>query len=670
MTEKENNVKKTPALDSYGIDITKLAKEGKLEPVIGREKEIKRMAQILSRKKKNNPILLGYAGVGKTAIVHGLAQMINDENISPLLHGKKIIEIDLASMIAGTKYRGQFEERLKSLMNELEQNPNIIVFMDEIHTIIGAGAASGSIDTSNIIKPALANGKMQMIGATTFDEYRTSIGKDAAMERRFQKVTANAPSVEETIEILKQIKGGYEKYHWVEYSDDVLVQLVRLADRYIVDKQFPDKAIDILDEVGSKVRSELLFTKPEEIINLENTIKAVFIEKTASVKLQEYEDAANLRDKERNLLEELELKKEEWLKSSKEKKAIITIDQIGAVVSEMSGVPVTKVTSSENEKLLNLDKELNLRVIGQEKATDAITKSIRKSRLGIRKLGKPGVLLFLGSSGLGKTLCAKVLADVLNGDSSSLIRVNMNEFGEKESGQRLIGAPPGYIGFDEGGELTKKVKNKPYAIVLLDEIEKAHKDVMNIFIQAFDEGFLTDSQGVVVDFRNVIFILTSNIGTQRLREFGGGIGFGVSQTVSNLDGEKILLKALAKEIKSEILNRINTIVVFNILSKENLYKIIDLNIFDLTARVLELGFRFEIDDSVKDLIIKEGYDDKYGARAIERSIEKLVEDTLTELILHGVNQNALIQGHVVNGSVEYNITEAVPAKVSKNKKSI
>lgn len=651
MTQEASNtssIKKTPYLDAYGIDLTKRAREGKIDPVIGRDKEIKRLNQILSRRSKKNGIVVGAPGTGKSAIVYGLAQRIVDQKVSPLLLDKKIIELDMAAMIAGTKYRGQFEERLKGVMNEvIGANNTIILFIDEMHTVIGAGSSSGSgADASNILKPALARGDIQVIGATTLTEYQQNIEKDGAFARRFQKVMVEQSTPEETIQILELLKSKYEEHHNVTYSTEIINTIVKLTHRYITDRQFPDKAIDVLDEVGAATHTESL-PIPDDIIELENEIQSVRTEKELAVKVTDYLLAADLRDKEKAILIKLTTKKDAWLGSTKVTLTKeITEDEVASVVSLMSNVPVNKVNTDENDALLNLDKKLNKVVVGQSKAIETLTKGVKKLRLGIKKTNKPGVFLLLGPTGTGKSLIAKELAKILFGNDTSVVRVNMNEYSEKDSVSKLIGTSPGYIGYEEGGKLTNAIKNKPYCVLLLDEIEKAHPDTFDVFLQMFDEGQLTDGQGVTVDFRNTIIIMTSNIGTKHLKDFGKGIGFNNNSVIESAEAETILLKQVEKTLKPEVLNRIDSIVVFNNLTKENLYEIIDIYIEDLNTRLKEHGHTLKVSDKVKDLIIEKGYDEKYGARVIERAISTLLEDDLTELLLNGLNPGSAVKADV------------------------
>ncbi len=661
MTEKD--VRKTPVLDSFGTDLTKLAKEGKLDPVIGRDKEIKRVGQILSRRKKNNIIIIGFPGIGKTALAHGLAQKIVKQDCSPLLHNKRIVEVDLGALVAGTKYRGQFEERVKAIMNEVEGNPDVILMMDEVHQLIGAGSASGSGDASNLIKPALSSGKMQLIGVTTQDEYQKTIEKDGALNRRFQKIILEPPTAEETVEILNQVKSQYEEHHSVSYSQDTIEYMVKLAERYLADKQFPDKAIDIMDEVGSYVRGERMgLQPPAEIVEKEQLLEQIKAEKTAIVKQQRYEEAAEYRDKERSIIEELRSLKDNWLKSIKEDLVAVHESDVAVIVSAMSGVPVTKVNASENEDLSTLEPRINARVIGQNKAVYAAVKEIQKGRLGIKDPEKPSVLMFLGTTGVGKTELANAIAKEHFDDENALITVNMNEYGEKFSASRIAGAPPGYVGHEDGGELTKKVKMKPYSVILLDEIEKAHPDVWHIFLDVWDKGFLTDSQGFRVDFRNTIFILTSNIGTEKLTKFGKGIGYNKTAIMAADEAENLLLKEVEKGVKAELLNRIDDIIVFNMLDKDSLYKIIDIYLKALQERMTQY-FDFTVKDSVKDLIIKHGYNEAYGARPLRRAITKLVENTLVDVILKGVKKGKTVVADVENDKIVY---EMVVTKKVKN----
>lgn len=654
MSEKET--KKNPLLENFGTDYTQLAIEGKIDLVVGREDEIKRLVQILSRRKKNNAILTGEAGVGKTAILNGLAQKIVSKEVSPLLQNKRLIELDIPALVAGTKYRGQFEERLKGIMLEAEKDSNIILFIDEIHNIIGSGAASGSMDVANIIKPALASGKLQCIGATTSDEYDKSIGKDAALERRFQKVHINPTSNEETVKILLNIKKYYEEHHCVVYSEDVLEYLVQLADRYVTGRQFPDKGIDILDEVGSLVHIQTIVF-PEHIKALEEEKIKVIEEKKISVKNQKYEESAKLRDQEKSLIEEITKETDIWKDTFNKNIIHVTHDHVAAVVSSMTGIPISKIGLEENQRLLNLETELSTKVIGQANAVKLVAKAIQKSRLGIKKTSKPCSLFFLGTSGVGKTLLAKVLSKYLFDDENALIRINMNEYSDKISVSRLIGGAPGYVGYEEGGELTKKIRNKPYSVILLDEIEKAHPDVMDIFLQVLDEGQLSDAQGKVIDFKNTIIIMTSNIGTKKIGEFGGGIGFNKS-IIDDLEIEGLLKKELEKTLKPEVLNRLDNIVVFNKLKHDDLLEIVTIYCNELVNRLKSMGYNLIIGEDVKKLIITQDHEDKYGARVIERTIANYIEDSLTDLILNGVKEGSTIYSFVKDNKVNYSIKES------------
>lgn len=657
-------IKKTPFLEMYGTDFNQLVKDGKVDVVVGRDAEIKRLVQVLSRRKKNNAILTGPAGVGKTALIVGLTHKIVNQEVSPLLENKKIIELDLTTLVAGTKYRGQFEERLKGVMAEVKNDPNIILFIDEIHTIIGTGSAQGSQDVANIIKPALANGNLQLIGATTLDEYDKSIGKDAALERRFQGIYVAPTSNEDTITILENLKGYYQDHHSVKYSTEILHYIIKLAERYIPERNFPDIAIDILDETGSLVHIENLIL-PDSIKLLEEKLNEIKVQKQLVVKQQKYEEATKLRDEERDCMVILKNEIENWKAKFKKNLIEVTKTHVATVVSSMCGVPVTKIGLEENKRLLGIEGCLNEKVIGQANAVKLVAKAIQKARLNIKKTSKPCSLIFLGTSGTGKSLLAKELAKHLFDDENALIRVNMNEYGDKLSTSRLTGGVPGYVGYEEGGELTKKVKNRPYSVILLDEIEKAHPDVMDVFLQVLDEGFLTDGQGKKINFKNTVIILTSNIGTKHLKDFGSGIGYNKSTTVRDeLEVEKILKKELEKKLKPEVLNRIDSIVVFNELKKEDLSKIVDLYVNDLISRVQEMDLILNVSQEVRDLIVEQGYDPKYGARVIERTISNLLEDTLTELILNGYKEGSVINTSVVDNKIKYEV------KFKKKKKWI
>lgn len=665
-SERVGKPGKTPILDTFGNDITELARQGKIDPVIGRDGNIRRISQILSRRKKNNVVVVGDPGVGKTSLAHGLALNIVNQKCSRLLYDKRIVELDMGSLVAGTKYRGDFENRLKAVLGELEQNPNIIVFIDEIHTIIGAGGASGSMDASNLLKPALSSGKFQCIGSTTLEEYQKYFESDGALSRRFQKVIIEPTNVEETIQILENLKERYENHHKVSYPTDIVKEIVKLSDRYISDRFFPDKAIDVMDEVGSSVHMDNLVV-PENIKKIEGDINDIKEQKKEVVRSQRYEDAAKLRDKERELLKALDDAKKIWMDESNIKKVEITYDDIASVVSLMSGIPVNKINTNENKKLLDLENDLNKKIIGQEDAVKIVAKAIRKSRVGLRSPKKPsGVFLFVGASGVGKSQLAKQLAKNMFGSEDNLIRLDMNEFGEKFAVSRIVGAPSGYVGYEEGGELTKAVRNKPYSVILLDEVEKAHPDVFDTFLRVFDEGKMTDAQGTTIDFRNTIIIMTSNIGTKKLVEFGKGVGFNTAAKQQE-ESDDMLMKEVNKHFKPEFINRIDSIVFFNDLTKENLYKIIDIYIEELKSRVSEIGFDMELDNTAKDLIIEKGYDAKFGARAIERTISGEVEDELTELILNGIENGSKLLGKADNGKITFDVEKPKKKRISKTK---
>jgi ATP-dependent Clp protease ATP-binding subunit ClpC len=624
----------TPVLDNFSRDLIKLAEQGKLDPVIGREREIQRIAQILSRRKKNNPIIIGEPGAGKTAIVEGLAMKIFEGDCPQNLCEKRIVSLDMTSIVAGTKYRGQFEERLKVILEELNNNPDIIVFIDEIHTIIGAGNSSGSLDASNIFKPALARGELQCIGATTLDEYREHIEKDGALERRFQKVIVDGATPEQTLEILKRLKVQYEKHHKVSYSDKALEACVQLAGRYITDREFPDKAIDILDEVGAKSQINVKF--PESIEQLKLEAINIKEEKLLVVKQQRYEDAAQLRDKEKKILKKLEDEKKKFESDQQNNRQIITEDMVYEVVSVMTKIPVSKLTSDEAEALLDLEKNLTKSVIGQEEAVSKISKAIRRNRVGIKDPNRPiGSFIFLGSTGVGKTHLAKRLAEEIFGDAEALIRVDMSEYQEKYSMSRLIGSPPGYVGYNEGGQLTEAVKNKPYSVVLFDEVEKANKDIFHLLLQMLDDGFLTDSFGRKINFKNTLIIMTSNIGVKRLQDFGTGVGFDTNSRTGN--NEELKKSFLQKELKNfftpEFLNRVDEIVMFNPLKEAEVQKIVDIELQKLIDRLTKMGYNININDEVRSHIAKIGFDEKYGARPIKRAIQEQIEDLISEEVL-------------------------------------
>jgi ATP-dependent Clp protease ATP-binding subunit ClpC len=628
---------RTPVLDNFGRDLTKMAEEDKLDPIIGREKEIERVAQILSRRKKNNPILIGEPGVGKTAIAEGLALRIVQKKVSRVLFNKRVVTLDLASLVAGTKYRGQFEERMKAVMNELEKSPNVILFIDELHTIVGAGGASGSLDASNMFKPALARGEIQCIGATTLDEYRQYIEKDGALARRFQMVMVDATTPEETIQILNNIKDKYEDHHNVIYTPEAIEACVKLSDRYISDRFLPDKAIDILDEAGARVHINNIHV-PEEILKLEDEVEKIKVEKNRVVKSQKYEEAAQLRDKEKKLLEQLESAKVKWEEESKTKRYMVEEDNVAEVIAMMTGIPAKRIAQNEGAKLLNMKDELAAKVIGQEEAIKKLAKAIQRTRVGLKDPKKPiGSFIFLGPTGVGKTELAKMLATYLFAKEDALIRIDMSEYMEKFSVSRLVGAPPGYVGYEEGGQLTEKVRRKPYSVVLLDEIEKAHPDVFNILLQVLDDGILTDGLGRRVDFRNTIIIMTSNIGVRDLKDFGAGIGFSPKAKQQSMDEvmKSTIQSALKKAFSPEFLNRLDDVVVFNSLDKDHIHKIIDISLGKLFSRITDLGYRIKLTDKAKDFLAEKGYDQQYGARPLNRAIQKYLEDALAEEILKG-----------------------------------
>ena len=630
--KKPNN--DTPVLDSFSTDMTRAAEEGKLDPVVGREKEIERLAQILSRRKKNNPILIGEPGVGKSAIVEGLARRIIEKKVSRVLFDKRVVALDMTSIVAGTKYRGQFEERIRSILNELKKNPNVILFIDEIHTIIGAGSAAGSMDAANMLKPALARGEIQCIGATTLDEYRQSIEKDGALERRFQKVLVEPTTAEETLQILKNIKDKYEEHHNVNYTDAALEACVKLTDRYITDRNFPDKAIDALDEAGSRVHLTNI-SAPKEIEEQEKLIDEMRANKNEAVRLQNFELAASFRDREKQYMERLEEMKREWEETIKENRQTVDAEQIADVVSMMSGVPVQRMAEADELKLKSMRNELLAKVIGQDKAVDTLVKAIQRSRVGLKDPNKPiGTFLFLGPTGVGKTHLAKELAKQMFGSTDALIRIDMSEYMEKFTVSRLVGAPPGYVGYEEGGQLTEKVRRKPYSIILLDEIEKAHPDVFNLLLQVMDEGRLTDSYGRTVNFKNTVIIMTSNIGTRQLKEFGKGIGFAAQlRTDSKEYSRSVITKALNKSFAPEFINRLDEIITFDQLDEEALTRIIDIELKGLYQRIESIGYKLVIDEEAKRYVASQGYDIQFGARPLKRSIQNNLEDGLAELII-------------------------------------
>ncbi|WP_286007886.1 ATP-dependent Clp protease ATP-binding subunit [Barnesiella viscericola] len=628
----------TPVLDNFGTDMTKAAEEGRLDPVVGRDNEIERLAQVLSRRKKNNPVLIGEPGVGKSAIVEGLALRIVQRKVSRVLFDKRLISLDMASIVAGTKYRGQFEERIKAILNELSKNPNIILFIDEIHTIVGAGGATGSLDAANMLKPALSRGEIQCIGATTLDEYRKNIEKDGALERRFQKIMVEPTTPEETLQILKNIKGRYEDHHNVTYTDDALVACVKLTDRYISDRNFPDKAIDALDEAGARVHVSNI-TVPKEIESLEAQIETCREDKINAVKSQNYELAASFRDKEKELQRTLETAKDNWEKQMEQHREIVDEEKVAEVVAMMTGVPVQRIAQAEGNKLLAMAGELKREIIGQDEAVDKVVKAIQRNRVGLKDPDKPiGTFMFLGPTGVGKTHLAKKLAEYLFDSKDALIRIDMSEYMEKFTVSRLVGAPPGYVGYEEGGQLTEKVRRKPYSVVLLDEIEKAHPDVFNLLLQVLDEGRLTDSLGRKIDFKNTILIMTSNIGTRQLKDFGQGVGFSTN-TVSEKDYSRgVIQKALNRAFSPEFLNRIDDIIMFDQLDKKAIFQIIDLELSGFYKRVETLGYHLEITDAAKNFIAEKGYDVQFGARPLKRAIQKYLEDELAEMIIRATVQ--------------------------------
>ena len=659
----------TPVLDNFSKDLNKLAQEGKLDPVIGRKKEILRIAQILSRRKKNNPIIIGEPGAGKTAIVEGLAMMIHNGECPKNLMDKRIVSLDMNSLVAGTKYRGQFEERMKVIIEELQSTPNIILFIDEIHTIVGAGNSSGSLDASNIFKPALSRGEIQCIGATTLDEYRTNFEKDGALERRFQKVVVDPSSKEETLEILKQSKEKYEDHHKVSYDDDTLWTFVELADRYITDREFPDKAFDILDEVGARMQIDIKL--PQEIEDLKEEANKIKQEKLNVIKKQDYEQAAELRDRERGVLSKLEEEKKKFEEHLRSSKRTIPEELVYEVVSNMTKIPISNINLDERNNLINLNDNLNSKVIGQDEAVNKITKAIRRNRMGIKDPNKPiGSFIFLGSTGVGKTYLAKQLAKEIFGSEDNMIRVDMSEYQEKHTISRLIGSPPGYVGHDEGGQLTEQVKNKPYSVVLFDEIEKAHKDIFSTLLQLLDDGHITDSLGRKINFKNCLIIMTSNIGVKRLQEFGAGVGFKTTKSEAVREEEKreILKKELSKFFAPEFLNRIDDVVIFNSLEKQHIDVITKLEIDKLLKRVSEKKYNFVYDQDLIDYISKVGFDETFGARPIKRAIQDKIEDLISEKILMmEIEENKEYVLKVENDEVIVSDKEEKPKKGRKKK---
>lgn len=658
---------KTPVLDNFGRDITKYAEEGRLDPIVGRERELERIAQILSRRKKNNPVLIGEPGVGKSAIAEGLALRIVERKVSRALFNKKIVTLDLASLVAGTKYRGQFEERMKAVLNELEKNPDIILFIDEIHTIVGAGNASGSLDASNMFKPALSRGELQCIGATTLDEYRQYIEKDGALERRFQKVLVEATTPEETVEILNNIKEKYEDHHLVTYSDDAIKSCVSLTTRYITDRYLPDKAIDALDEAGSRVHITNIHV-PVEIIDIENRIEETKAKKTTAINNQKFEEAAKFRDIERKLQEDLDRQKIKWEEESKINREEVTEDNVAEVIAMMTGVPVQRIAQNESERLVNMEDDLEHSIIGQNNAIKKVVKAIQRNRAGLKDPNKPiGTFIFLGPTGVGKTHLAKVLAKYLFDTEDALVRVDMSEYMEKFAVSRLVGAPPGYVGYEEGGQLTEKVRRKPYSIILLDEIEKAHPDVFHLLLQVLDDGVLTDSFGRKVDFKNTIVIMTSNIGSRQLKDFGQGVGFKTTaKKSSKIDYARgVIENALKKAFAPEFLNRIDDVVIFDPLDREDIHKIIDIELGYLFKRVKGLGYQIDVTSKAKDFIVDKGWDEQYGARPLKRAIQKYIEDPLAEEII----RTKLAEGDKIK--VDYKAdAEELKFDIIKQKKAV
>ena len=628
----ENNQNDTPVLDKFGNDITKAAEDGNLDPVVGRATEIERIIQILSRRKKNNPVLIGEPGVGKSAIVEGLAIRIKEHKVSRLLFDKRIISLDMAAVVAGTKFRGQFEERIKAIIDEAKKNPNVILFIDEIHNIVGAGNSQGTMDAANLLKPALARGEIQCIGATTLDEYRKNIEKDGALERRFQKIIVEQTSAEETLQILHNIKNNYEEHHNVKYTDRALEACVKLTQRYVSDRFFPDKAIDALDEAGSRVHVGNV-NAPKEIEEIEEKIAATNELKLKAAQAQNFEEAASLRDSVRNLQAELDNKKEEWEADLRNHREVVDEDKIAEVVAMMTGVPVQRIAQTESSRLLNMGDELKSSIVGQDEAIDKIVKAIQRNRVGLKDPNRPiGTFMFLGPTGVGKTHLAKKLSEFLFDSKDSLVRIDMSEYMEKFSVSRLVGAPPGYVGYEEGGQLTEKVRRHPYSVVLLDELEKAHADVFNMLLQVMDEGRLTDSLGRSVDFKNTIIIMTSNIGTRQLKDFGNGIGFNTGGSTTDF-AHGVIQKALNKTFSPEFLNRVDDIVMFNELDKQALNKIIDIELGGFFKRVKEMGYTLDVTENARNFLVEKGYDKQFGARPLKRAVQQYLEDDLAEMIL-------------------------------------
>ena len=665
-SQKGSKKSKTPVLDNFGRDLTRLAEENKLDPVVGREKEIERVSQILSRRKKNNPLLIGEPGVGKSAIAEGLALRIINKKVSRILYNKRVVTLDLASLVAGTKYRGQFEERMKAVMNELEKNDDIILFIDEIHTIVGAGGATGSLDASNMFKPALARGEIQCIGATTLDEYRQYIEKDGALERRFQKVMVEPTTVEETIEILMNIKGKYEDHHNVNYTDEAIIACVKLTNRYMTDRFLPDKAIDALDEAGSRVHI-VNMDVPKQILELETQLEDVRELKNSVVKKQKYEEAAKLRDDEKRLEKELMAAQERWEAESKMHRETVSDENVADVVSMMSGIPVNRIAQTESNKLAELPDLIKGFVIGQDEAVAKVAKAIQRNRAGLKDPNKPiGSFIFLGQTGVGKTQLAKILAKELFDSEDTLIRIDMSEYMEKFAISRLVGAPPGYVGYEEGGQLTEKVRRKPYSVILLDEVEKAHPDVFNMLLQVLDDGYLTDSLGRKIDFRNTIIIMTSNIGARQLKDFGQGVGFGTAAKKAQADSHQksVIENALKKAFAPEFLNRIDDVIVFNPLEREHIHKIIDIELDKLFGRIKDIGYDLSLSEKAKDYIAEKGFDKQYGARPLKRAIQKYIEDALAEEIVN----SKLEEGDSIFMDLDEK-KEELTIKIKKPKKS-
>ncbi len=669
-TKKADGKSKTPVLDNFGRDLTRAAEDGKLDPIVGREKEIERVSQILSRRKKNNPVLIGEPGVGKTAIAEGLALRITQRKVSRVLFNKRVVTLDLASLVAGTKYRGQFEERMKAVMNELEKSPDVILFIDEIHTIVGAGGASGSLDASNMFKPALARGDVQCIGATTLDEYRQYIEKDGALERRFQIVMVEPTSPEETVEILNNIKEKYEEHHSVTYTQEALVACVQLSTRYMSDRFLPDKAIDVLDEAGARVHLNNIHVPPA-ILDLEKKIEEIKLEKNRVVKSQKYEEAAKLRDKEKQLIEQLEVEKASWEEETKTQKFTVGEEDVAEVVAMITGVPTKRIAQSEGIRLLKMSEELKGRVIGQDNAIQKLAKAIQRTRAGLKDPNRPiGSFVFLGPTGVGKTELAKALSSYLFDSEEALIRIDMSEYMEKFAVSRLVGAPPGYIGYEEGGQLTEKVRRKPYSVILLDEIEKAHPDVFNILLQVLDEGFLTDSLGRKIDFRNTIILMTSNIGSRELKDFGQGVGFVTTTKSGNVEGnsKSVIETALKRFFSPEFLNRIDDVIIFNPLQKDSIIQILELAVARLEKRIENVGFKIKLTASAKEFLADKGFDADFGARPLNRAIQKYLEDPIAEEILkHELAEGDIIEATYVKDAEELKFTTG-KKKENKRKK--